>query len=322
MPKRKVLNQEANRRVPPKTFVPPVDNGPGDWTIHWELPNTQVSDARPDPKPRKHPQLWQAYLFWNEFMELRKRHVLRISSIERGKSNLDAIYEQTVMDQIGIDPVLDNLKKNMVICGKVVPVWDWVTNIKGMKQGGLAAQLLAQIDDITKFDTVASLWRFAGFAVIDGKAEKNQKGEKSHYNRRLKGVCYNIADQFIRQQTPGYVEIYYAEKERQRGLYPDVYCKQCSFDSMQKNRTKKELAEVIYWDDKVNHSGMTVSTINDQLYKYSVKWEDCPTKKSHTKTMTDAHVHNRAWRKMIKAFLRDLWVEWNQVAGTAQVINV
>lgn len=275
MPKQKVLNQEAIFHELPIAAVPPVDNGPGDWTRLAELPTELMSDARPDPKPRKYPQLWQAYLFWNEFMELRKRHVLRISSIERGKSNLDAIYEQTVMGQIGVDPVLDKLKKNMVVCGEIVPVWDWVTNIKGMKQGGLAAQLLAQIDDIAKFDTVASLWRFAGFAVIEGKAEKNKKGEKSHYNRRLKGVCYNIADQFIRQQTPGYVEIYYAEKERQRGLYPDVYCKQCSNGVM-------------------------------------VKWEDCPTKKSHVKTMTDAHIHTRAWRKMIKAFLRDLWVEWKR----------
>lgn len=276
MTKKKVLNQEANLVELPIDSVSPVDNGPGDWTKAEELPKWKESDARPDPKPRKYPQLWQAYLFWNEFMELRKRHVLRISSIERGKSNLDAIYEKTVMDQIGVDPALDNLKKNMIVCGEIVPVWDWVTNIKGMGQGGLAAQLIAQIDDISRFDTVASLWRFAGFAVIDGKAEKNQKGEKSHYNRRLKGICYNIADQFIRQQTPGYVDIYYTEKARQRELNPDVICKQCS------NGTP-------------------------------VKWEDCQSKKAHVKMMTDAHIHTRAWRKMIKAFLRDVWIEWNRV---------
>ncbi len=222
-----------------------------------------VSDARPDPKPRKYPQLWQAYLFWYEFMEMRKRHILRISSIERGKSNLDAGYEKGVMERLALDAIIKQRKKEMTDWGSLTPVWDWVTAIKGMGGGGLAAQLVAQIDDIHKFDTVASLWRFAGYAVFDGKAEKNQRGEKSHFNRRLKGVCFNIADQFIKQQTPGYVEIYYAEKERQRAMYP----------------------------------GPVANGNGKKIY-------------------TDAHIHNRAWRKMVKAFLRDLWIEWKRIEDT------
>ena len=246
-----------------------VTPGPGDETILVKLPTSEVPDARPDPKPRKHPHLWQSYLWWNEVMEMRKRHVLRISSSERGKSNLDAQFEKDTMESIGLDPMVNNLKKAMVFYGEQVSVWDWVTSIKGMGQGGLAAQLLAQIDDIAKFDTVASLWRFAGFAVIEGQAEKNQKGQKSKFNRRLKGICFNIADSFIKQQTPHYIDIYYAEKERQRALYPDVLCRDCG-----------------------------------------CKWEECPSKKKHVKKYSDAHIHNRAWRKMVKAFLRDLWIEW------------
>jgi hypothetical protein len=230
-----------------------------------------VSDARPAPKPRKYPHLWQSYLWWNEVVEIRKRHLLRISSIERGKSNMDAQFERDTMKDVHIDAMVDNLRKGMITYGKGVPVWNWVTGIKGLGQGGLAAQLLAQIDDIDRCPTVASLWRFAGFAVIEGKAEKNQKGEKSRFNRKLKGVCFNIADQFIKQQTPGYVDIYYAEKEHQRLLNPDILCKRCG-----------------------------------------VKWEDCQSKKGHVKIFTDGHIHNRAWRKMIKAFLRDLWIEWRK----------
>jgi hypothetical protein len=237
-----------------------------------ELPNGTVSDARPDPKPRKQAKLWQAYLWWYEFVEMRKRHLLRISSAERGKSNFDAQFEKDMIESTAMDGVIKNFKKMMTTEGKLVPIWPWLIGIRGMGEGGLAAQLIAQIDDIQKFDTVASLWRFAGFAVFDGKAEKNQKGEKSHFNRRLKGVCFNIADQFIKQQTPGYIEIYYAEKERQRGLNPDILCRTCG-----------------------------------------VKWEDCPDKKKHIKIFTDAHIHNRAWRKMVKEFLKDLWLEWNRM---------
>jgi len=112
------------------------------------------------------------------------------------------------------------------------------------------------------FDTVSKLWRFAGYAVIDGQSEKNAKGEKSHFNRRLKSTCFLVADQFIRQQTPGYIEIYYAEKERQHRLHPEP---------VENGNGKK-----IY---------------------------------------TDAHLHNRAWRKMVKIFLQHLWLTWRQSEG-------
>lgn len=255
-----IVSEQATIRLALLTCpVSPADDGPGDWTKQGELPKSFMSDARPDPKPRQYPQLWQAYLWWYELMEMRKRHNLRISSIERGKSNLDAQFERDTLELVQMDAILKNVKKTMTTYGQLVPVWDWTTGIRGLGEGGLAAQLLAQIDDIHKFDTVASLWRFAGFAVIEGKAEKNKAGEKSHFNRRLKGVCFNIADQFIKQQTPGYVDIYYAEKERQRQLYP----------------------------------GPIANGNGKKIY-------------------TDAHIHNRAWRKMIKAFLKDLWIEWNK----------
>lgn len=239
-----------------------------------------TEDKRPDPKPRKYSALWQSYLWWFELMEMRKRHNLRISSAEKGKSNFDAQFEREIMDSIQLETHLNYAKKTMVNYGKTHPAWNWTTSIKGLGEGGLAAQLLAQIDDIGNSPTIAALWRFAGFAVIDGKAEKNQKGEKSRFNRKLKGVCFNIADQFIRQQTPGYVDLYYSEKERLRRLNPDVLCRQCT-----------------------------------EAQDEAVKWEDCPKKKSHKKLFNDAHIHNRAWRKMIKVFLKDLWLEWRQAEG-------
>ena len=180
-----------------------------------------MTDKRPDPKPRKNPHLWQTYLFWNELVEVRKRHNLRISSIEAGKSNLDAQIEKDFMTDMQADNLIDTTKKMMVREGKALgQVWDWITSIRGLKEGSLAAQLLAQIDDIGKFDTVSKLWRFSGQAVIDGVAERNAKGEKSHYNRKLKSICWLVVDQFIKQQTPLYVDIYYAEKLRLRTLYP------------------------------------------------------------------------------------------------------
>lgn len=178
-------------------------------------------DKRPAPKPRKHAALWQMYLLWDESMKIRQRHTLRIDGAEKGKNNFDAIVEQTYMDDMAIERNLNNMRKLMIAEGKRVPVWGWVTSIKGLGAGGEAAKLLAQIDDIKKFETVSKLWRFAGYAVFDGKAEKAKAGEGMHYNRNLKAICYVIAVQFIKQQTPHYTDIYYAEKKRQRELHPE-----------------------------------------------------------------------------------------------------
>ena len=179
-------------------------------------------DKRPDPKPRKNPHLWQSYLWWNELVEMRKRHDLRIASIDAGKSNLDVEFEYKVKEKMNLDNLIEDAKKEMIGYGRdILDVWEWVTSIKGLKAGSLAAQLLAQIDDISLAPTVSALWRYCGQAVIDGKAERNVKGEKSHFNRRLKSICWLISEQFIRQQTKLYVDIYYVEKERQRLLHPE-----------------------------------------------------------------------------------------------------
>lgn len=181
-----------------------------------------MTDKRPDPKPRKRPQLWQAYLAWDELVQLRKRHLLRISSIEAEKSNLDATFEYGFLKATAIDKFIDDYKKTMINYGESIgPIWGWLTSIRGLGEGSLAAQLLAQIDDIAKFDTVSKLWRFAGKAVIDGKAEKNQRGEKAHYNARLKSICYLVSDQFIKQRTPVYRDIYDEEKAHLHEIHPE-----------------------------------------------------------------------------------------------------
>lgn len=208
----------------------------------------------PMPKPRKYPELWQAYQLWSELMELRKRHLLRISAIERGVSNMDAEYERMMLDTIGADALVATAKRFMVEAGKAHPMWEWVTSIRGLGEGGLAAQLLAQIDDISSFATVSKLWRFAGYAVIDGQIDRCARGTKSPYSRRLKSTLFLIVEQFIRQQTSPYAELYYAEKERQRRLHPETICRECGCPweaCSQKKRHHKALN-----DGHIHHRAM------------------------------------------------------------------
>ena len=181
------------------------------------------NDKRPDPKPRKRPHLWQMYLIWSELVELRKRHILRISSIERGKSNLDAEMEYEFLSQMALDENIKNVKKAMCELGAASTpiVWTWLTGIRGLGEGNLVACLVAQIDDIAKFDTISKLWRFSGYAVIDGKREYANQGKKLTYNRSLKSIVYLIGDMFIKQRTGVYRDVYDKAKEEYQRRYPE-----------------------------------------------------------------------------------------------------
>lgn len=227
-------------------------------------------DARPDPRPRTNMRLWQAYSIWDEVTRIRIKHGNRIATSLNKKSNMDPQTELDFLNSVNLRGIEEYYREEMINYGMMVgPIWEWLTAIKGLKAGGEAAKLLAQVDDITRFDTVSKLWRFCGYAVVEGKAEKNKAGEISHFNRKLKAICFVIADQFIRQQTPYYADIYYAEKARQRELHPE--------------KVTKPEGGVIY---------------------------------------TDNHVHYRAWRKMIKEFLKDFWVAWRIADGLAVPVQM
>lgn len=246
-----------------------------------------------------------------------QRHTNRLKAIEAGKSNLDAVFERGLIegrltvrhttpkgavkvsqfDMVAADKLLDVASKIMIEYGKDIPVWPWITAIKGLGAGSQAAKILALIDDIGKFDTVSKLWRYSGYGLYeyyqdDGKIvapikgkEKQGEGEDSRivevvpepregwglvtardrgikgyvlpYNKTLKSTLYVMADVFIKMQTPGYTDTYYAEKKRQRELHPE----------------------------KIGNN------------------------------FSDGHIDNRGRRKMIKEFLRNLWLEWRAVEG-------
>jgi len=107
---------------------------------------------------------------------------------------------------------------------RLFPILDELTRIKGI--GEMFAAYLVCTIDIDRCPTVSSLWRYAGLAVIDGKAERPKKGEKLHYNKRLKVACWKIASSFIKCRSP-YSDIYYDAKEyyqRNRHDWTPMHC--------------------------------------------------------------------------------------------------
>ena len=96
----------------------------------------------------------------------------------------------------------------------------------------LAAKVVSLID-IQRASTVSALWRYAGYAVMDGKREKMHKGEKSHYNRRLKTACFQVAESFLKTRSP-YSSVYYEAKEYYVANRPDWTKNHCHLAAMGK----------------------------------------------------------------------------------------
>lgn len=99
-----------------------------------------------------------------------------------------------------------------------IEIVDRMTAVKGV--GSVLAARFVSMVNIQVPETASALWRYAGFAVIDGKSERPVKGVKLHYNKRLKTVCYIIAGSFLKSRSP-YAAIYYSAREYYRENRPD-----------------------------------------------------------------------------------------------------
>lgn len=96
-------------------------------------------------------------------------------------------------------------------------IWLWLQQIKGINIT-TAAGLVAFVDKIgiENIKQVSSLWHYFGVHVEDGIAARARRGAAMSYNPDAKTLVLGIiADNFIRQRTPLYREIYDTEKERQ-----------------------------------------------------------------------------------------------------------
>lgn len=239
-----------------------------------------MGNEKAEYKPHKLTHLWQRWLLWDGLMQECKRHKLRLEAIKAGRSEMDAVFEETILSEL--EPLVKNAESILAEAGREAgPIWDWLVGIRGIGPH-TAAKLLALFDDVGKFATVSKFWRFAGWAAPNGEIDRCKTGEKSPYSRRLKSECWLVADNFVRQQTPVYVEIYYEKKERQRRLHPKVICTRC-----------------------------------DAQFEPDIK--KCPscsqTNAKFGLRFCNAHIDARARRKMIKIFLQHFWEKWRESEG-------
>jgi hypothetical protein len=151
----------------------------------------------------------------------------------------------------GMEDMADDEIKELV---KDMPIVQEMVKVKGVGLL-LAAQVVSMID-IERANSVSALWRYAGYGLIEkfddsgaslGKSrEAPTKGEKLHYNKRLKVTCYLVATSFLRCNSP-YRLIYDQAKEYYDQARPE-WSKAHKHLAAMRKMTKIWLAAVwLYW---------------------------------------------------------------------------
>jgi hypothetical protein len=146
----------------------------------------------------------------------------RISAVERG----DDVVSPRVLEVLErwhetLEEMEGEITGDITSMAAEVPVIVEMANVKGV--GFMtAAKVVALVGgDISTFTTVSKLWRFAGYAVIDGEAERLRRGEKAHFNRRLKTACWLLASGLMKVKGDYYNKSYLPAREYYDNNRPD-----------------------------------------------------------------------------------------------------
>lgn len=134
------------------------------------------------------------------------------------QKRMDPTYRYIVLKvQKQFNDLEKDMDKAMEDASDDYPIVNQMIKVRGV--GKINAMNIAIMIDIHKANTISALWRYAGYAVVNGKAERQEKGKKNQYNKRLKKACYVLALSMIRARSP-YKRIYDSAKQEymERGL--------------------------------------------------------------------------------------------------------
>lgn len=153
------------------------------------------------------------------------------------------------------------------------PAYDWFSKVKGI--GDVNIGKVVALIDINEASQVSKLWRYALGAPFNGKVERQTKGEKLHYNKTLKSMCWRLGKSLIRG----------------KGAYYDYYREQ-------KARLVRRVAD---------EGGSVVPSLQLPLEHGKHVEKDGFVGLGHVDAM--------AMRKMLKLFLSHLWMKWREAEG-------
>jgi len=162
------------------------------------------------------------------------------------------------------------------------PVGPWITAVPGVG-APVAGAILGYILDARRFATISKLWRYCGYGVFDGRAERRKKGAKSHFVPTLKAALH-VAGLGMIRNSAGYRSLYVSAEIRYIEERPGwIVCRTCGTTS----------------DGCRNPSSHKRDGLNGSPRGWNM-----------------ARISQAARRRMLKVFLSNLWVVWHVVTNT------
>lgn len=185
---------------------------------------------------------------------------------DRTDSDTDAVLEQ-------LQGVEDFITRRVAAYVKAHPAQPWFSRVKGIGEENIAK--IIGLVDITRANSVSSLWKFAGFDVQNGHSPKRQAGQKLSYNSQLRSMCWRVASSLLKAN----------------GKFYDYYL-------------KEKAAYVARYE----REGKKIVKATELPKKEGKHYEPADM-------ISEGHVHNQALRKMAKLFLSCLWHVWRENEG-------
>jgi len=99
-------------------------------------------------------------------------------------------------------------------------IWnEYLKKVKGI--GPVLASGLISLIDIKKARHISSLWKYAGFDVVNGKAPRMQRGQKTTWNPLMRTICWKVAKSFLMVKSP-YAKFYEKRKKYEQRKHKDL----------------------------------------------------------------------------------------------------
>lgn len=210
--------------------------------------------------------------------------------------------------QIDLENYVDG---RVAVLIKEHPAYHWFSRVKGVGReniGKVVGKIRVKLDpehpprskDKPNWaDTISALWKFTGWAPVDGHSMKRVKGEKLEYNSQLRSMCWRLASS-LKRAGGCFYEYYSEQKEIYRQRFLDKgykvlptpagrwVCANCGQSWVKK--------------------GDIVPCCDNQNIVKKLK-EEPPG------VIWLGHLDMLAMRKMIKLFLACLWLVWRESEG-------
>lgn len=171
----------------------------------------------------------------------------------------------------------------------------------------MSACIIMSIGDITRFATVSKLWAYSGLHVIDGRAARRKKGEKSNWNSFLKTKLFVLSDCLMKLNINPETK----QPLRYRKFYDDYKNRMTNRAAcnMTKEQHSKKAISSMQPIQPLPSDGEATGKLKSKAIVPSVTWlpNGC----------TKGHVHAMSLRYIQKMFLQDLWLRWWELEAGA-----